>query len=332
MYEKVSVKEQIFNEIKTSMQPLLSSQQLDMLMFVVSKSLNSVNIIPKSDLLSTEVINNDKLIQNFIISKKIEGLSTRSLIAYKYTINKMVTDLNVNIVDIDSNTIRYYLLEYSKHASNVTVDNVRRNLNSFFSWLTLEGYISSNPIAKIKKVKCEKKIKTPLTTTEVQGVKDSCDNIRDIVLVNFMCSTGCRCEEITKVKIYDVDFEKKSVRIYGKGNKQRNVFLDDICYLHITQYIQEREENSGYLFCNKKGNKISTEGLSFIIRKLGNEAKVKNCQIHRFRKYFATTLFNRGCDVVYIKQLLGHEKLDTTMIYVQTSSQRVVQEFQHFAA
>lgn len=333
MYANKNVKEQVINEIKTSMEPLLQRQQLDALDFVVSKALNHVDMYISSDLPSTKVISNDRLVQAYIVSKKIEGLSMRSLNAYLYSIKKMLLTLNMNIVDIESNAIRCYLLEYSKHASHVTVDNARRNLNSFFSWLELEGYIDKNPVSRIKKVKCEKKIKKPLTTIEVEKIRDACLNIKEIALIDLLISTGVRCEEITKITLNDIDFESQSIKIHGKGAKERLVYLSDKCKLHLIQYLEQRDYNSPYLFySNKTHDRLTTEGISFIMRKIGNRAGVVNCQVHRFRKYFATTLFNRGCDIVYIKQLLGHSKMDTTLIYVQTTDARVRNKFQQFAA
>lgn len=332
MYENFDVKEKFINEVRTMMEPMLTAQQLDILSYVMSKVANHVNMTQKSDLPSLNVMNNEKLVQNFLISKKIEGLSERSLKVYGYTIKKMLFSLNMELTEIDSNALRYYLLEYNRTASNVTVNNARRNLNSFFSWLETEGYIQKNPMIRIKKIKCEKKIKTPLTTVEVQKIKDVCKNMREVALVDLMCSTGIRCEEITKITLNDINFETSTILIKGKGARQREVYLDDISKLHVEQYLSSQTKNSEYLFCNKKGDKLTTGSIASIVRNLGCRAGVKQCQVHRFRKYFATTLFKRGCDVVYVKQLLGHSKLDTTMIYVQTSNSRVREEFNHFVS
>lgn len=325
-------KDELINNIIVAMENQLSMEQLNFLTYQLSKELSNLNVSDISNLPSLDLCNNNEVIKRFIIFKKIEGLSENTLKAYLYTLTTTFTLIDKNIVDVDSNDIRLYLLECARKMQNVTVDNVRRNLNSFFSWCTTEDFIAKNPMDKIKKIKAEKKIKPPHTTVEVQKVKDACKTDRDIAYIDFLCSTGVRCEEITKVKLSDIDFESRSVLIHGKGAKQRYVYLDDVANLHIIKYLKDRALTSEYLFCNRTGGMLSKEGASFIVRSLGRIAGVKNCQIHRFRKWFATTLFNRGCDLVYIQKLLGHAKLETTMIYVQASTDRTKQEFAKFIA
>lgn len=323
-------KEQLISDVQTSMQPFLSSQQLDILMHEISKSLNSMKVEYDSKLPSTDILNNGKFVKAFLVSKKIEGLSEHTLKSYCYTITKVLDAINIPVQDITSNHIRCWLLDYGKRASNVTVENARKNLNSFFTWLETEGYIDKNPINRIKRIKCEKKIKTPLTTVEVEKIRDACQNIRETALIDLLVSTGIRCEEITKIEMSDISFETSSIKIHGKGAKERIVYMSDKCKLHLMQYLAQRGYESVWLFTNKAHRQLTTEGVSFIMRELGERAGVPKCQVHRFRKYFATTLFSRGCDIVYIKQLLGHAKIDTTLIYVQTVDSRVKSNFQQY--
>lgn len=310
----------------------MTREQLKNLSYELSKNLNNVNITEADTLPGTEVIDNYYYLRNFLACKKIEGLTDNTLKAYKYSIKRALDEIGKDVRDIDANTIRLYLLDCSKSMQNVTVDNMRRNLNSFFLWLKTEGYIDDNPMDRIKKVKAEKKIKTALTTIEVQKVKDICKDPREVSLIDLLCSTGIRCEEVTKIKLSDINFETRAILIYGKGSKQRHVYMDDVCFLHVTKYLSERIKESEYLFCNRYGGKVSKEGMAYIVRELGKRAGIEDCQIHRFRKWFATTLFNRGCDLVYIQKLLGHAKLETTMIYVQASADRTKQEFSKFVA
>ncbi len=237
-------KEQIINNIMASMELSLTREQLKNLSYELSKNLNNVNITEADTLPGTEVIDNYYYLRNFLACKKIEGLTDNTLKAYKYSIKRALDEIGKDVRDIDANTIRLYLLDCSKSMQNVTVDNMRRNLNSFFLWLKTEGYLDDNPTARIKKVKAEKKIKTALTTMEVQKVKDICKDPREVSLIDLLCSTGIRCEEVTKIKLSDINFETRAILIYGKGSKQRHVYMDDVCFLHVTKYRSERIKES----------------------------------------------------------------------------------------
>lgn len=332
------VKEQFLNEIKTKMVDFIDETQMDILIKTLSMELHDLELSKETYLPSVEVIDNYTLCNNYLASKRIEGASPNTLRAYKYSIRTMLNYLDCNIVDITTNHLRVLFARYGETVNLTTLDNMRRNLNAFFQWLENEEYISQNPCRKIKKVKYEHKIKTPLSTIEVEKIRDSCfqeESGRELAIVDLLLSTGVRCEEVTKIRIGDCDFENRTIKIHGKGAKQRIVYMTDRCRLHLLEHINNRKYESEYLFCNTTGshNKLSTEGLSLIMRRIGKRAGVERCQVHRFRKYFATTLFIRGCDIIYVQQLLGHAKLDTTKKhYLDVSQSYIRNEFDKFAA
>lgn len=338
-------KEKFINEIKTQMSDFLDNTKMTILINVLSNELQNILLTYDTKLPSTEVINNNQLCNNYLASKKIEGASERTIKAYRHSIRTMLTYLDRNIVNISTNDLRIFFARYGNREGNNgkkislnTLDNMRRNLNSFFQWLEDEEYIDKNPCKKIKKIKFEQKIKTSLTNTEVEKIRDSCsqeNDGRELAIIDLLLSTGIRCEEVTKIKICDCDFDKMEIKIHGKGSKERIVYMSDRCKLHLLEYISNRKYVSEFLFSNPTGShsKLSNEGLSYIMRNLGKKAGVENCQIHRFRKYFATTLHKRGCDIIYVQQLLGHAKLDTTKKhYLDIVQDNVHTEFKKFVA
>lgn len=332
------LKERVISNIKTGILSICQTTNTDIyqIMIVISHELQNINMSEDKELPSVDVIDNYKICKNFLATKKIEGLSDNTITAYKYSIKKMLSYFNCDVKDITTNDLRIFFAEYNKTTSLVTVDNMRRNLNSFFQWLEDENYIDKNPCKKVKKIKSPQKIKTPLSTVEIEKIRDCClkdNNSRNLALIDLLLSTGARCEEVTNIKLSDCDFENKNIKIHGKGSKDRVVYMSERCRMHLVQYLNQRTHTSEYLFCNNQCNKLTTEGLSHIMREIGNKAGVEKCQIHRFRKYFASSLFRKGCDIIYVQKLLGHAKLDTTKKhYLQVEQDCIHNEFDKFAA
>lgn len=313
--ESEKLKEQLLNNFKTNLITLLPDDIINNVIIIISKELQNVILSEDKELPSVEVINNDKICNTYLASKKIEGLSDNSIRAYKHSIRKMINYFNCDLKEITTNHLRIFFAEYGKTVSLVTVDNIRRNLNSFFQWLEDENYIDKNPCKKLKRIKTPQTIKPLLTAVEVEKIRDTCSkdsNPRNLALIDLLLSTGIRCEEVTKIKLSDCDFINKTIQIHGKGAKDRMVYMSERCRLHLQKHLEYRKFDSVYLFCNSSHNHLTTGGLSHIMREIGDEAGVEKCQIHRFRKYFASDLAEKGCDITYVQQLLGHAKLDTT--------------------
>lgn len=336
MNESEKIKEQILTNIKTYLIADLTETQINSVIIILSRELKDVVITNQKDLPSIDVVDNKKICNNYLATKKIEGLSDNSIRAYKFSINKMLTYFNYDIKTITTNHLRVFFAEYGKTVSLVTVDNIRRNLNSFFQWLEDEDYIDKNPCKKLKRIKTPKTIKTPLTTVEVERIRDTCSresNSRDIALIDLLLSTGIRCEEVTKIKLSDCNFDEKTIQIHGKGAKDRIVYMSERCRMHLLDHLKCRKFESEYLFCNSSHNHLTTGGLSHIMREIGDKAGVEKCQIHRFRKYFASDLAEKGCDITYVQQLLGHAKLDTTKKhYVTIKQNNIHNEFDRLVA
>ena len=269
--------------------------------------------------------------QMFFLAKKVEGLSDKSLIFYKKTIDKLVEFINKPLDQITTDDVRYYfaIRQTQDKVSVVTVENERRNLNSFFSWLTEENYVTKNPVLPIKKIKSRKVKKKAFSDVEIQKIKDACNNLkhtfpaweterklRAIALVEFLISTACRVGEIDGLKRESVDLENRTITVVGKGNKERTVYLSTIAKMRLLEYwnyVGDKE----YCFC-RLGNdgKFASSGIEVEVRKIGEVAKVSNCHPHRFRRTSATIALKKGMTVIEVQRMLGHENLDTTKIYL----------------
>lgn len=334
--ESVRIKEQLLNNVKTNLVAYLPDDMINAVIIVLSKEIQNIEMSNEKSFPSVDVIDNEKICNNYLASKKVEGLSDNSIRAYRFSIRKIISYFNCDLKEITTNHMRVFLAEYGKTVSLTTVDNIRRNLNSFFQWLEDENYIDKNPCKKLKKIKTPQKIKPLLTTIEVEKIRDTCakdSNPRNLALIDLLLSTGIRCEEVTKIKLIDCDYNNKTIQIHGKGAKDRIVYMSDRCRMHLLNYVNNRRYNSIYLFSNSSCNHLTTGGLSQIMRDIGEKAGVEKCQIHRFRKYFASTLAEKGCDITYVQQLLGHAKLDTTKKhYVTVKQNNIHNEFDRLVA
>ena len=246
------LKEQVISLVTRTMSEVLSSDQLDMLIYTMTHVLESYDVVEAKDLPSTDVCNFEKLINSFLACKKIEGCLPNTLIQYKYVIQRFVDTVNMDIFKVTTNTIRYYLGILGVDNQNSYVDSVRRTLNTFFQWMENEDLISKNPCKKLKKVKMEKKMEMPYSDEEITLMQDACISPKEVALVDLLVGTGIRREEVTKIKLNDIDFSNESIIIHGKGAKERIVYFSSRCKVHIKHYLQTRGNESEYLFASDR--------------------------------------------------------------------------------
>lgn len=281
----------------------------------------------------------NKAYQMFFISKKIEGLSNRSLYAYKAELEAFRKSISKPFDTVTTDDIRYYLAmkQLKDGIAESTADNIRRVLSTFYVWLTAEGYVARNPVLPLKKIKTKRKVKHAFTDIEIEKLKEACLNIekplrrkRDIAIIETLLSTGCRVGELTSIKLSDIDFVKKSILVTGKGNKERIVYLNDKSLYRINEYLEERKDTDvDYLFVSveKPYRRLQISGVEIMIRELGREVGISECHPHKFRRTSATIALRRGMDLVDIQKMLGHENLETTKIYLDLNNSNL--EYQH---
>lgn len=281
---------------------------------------------------STELATIDDYIPSvykvYMVSKQIERISPNTLVTYNFHLRSFFETVRKPLEEINTNDIRLYLYNEKarKEISNRTIDHKRLIINAFFEWCRNEGYIQSNPCKSIKRIKCEIKERKPLSSLEMELVRIACEDCRERAIIEFLYSTGCRVSELARLNISDIDFDSNEVHIVGKGNKHRISYLDARAELYLKKYLNMRHDNNDSLFVTKRKpyNRLTKNGLEYIVKNIGEHSEVQRAiHPHLIRHTVATDLINRGMTVVEVQKILGHEKLDTTMIYAKISQENV---------
>ena len=271
--------------------------------------------------------NNTDILNKFISSKEIEGCSNRTLNYYKDNITKMLDTINLSIDEITTETLRNYLADYkgNSKAGMVTIDNIRRILSSFFTWLENEDYIVKSPVRRIHKVKTTRKVKETLTDENLEKLRDTCSNVRDLAILELLISTSMRVGEITRLNISDMNFQERSCIVLGKGNSEREVYFSAKSKMYIKKYLETRTDDNEALFVSliKPYNRLGISRIEILIRNLGKEANINKVHPHKFRRTMATMAIDKGMPIEQVKKLLGHIKIDTTMEYAMVSQNNV---------
>lgn len=271
--------------------------------------------------------NNEEILNKFISSKEIEGCSVRTLKYYKDNITKMLDTVNLPINEITTETLRNYLSNYKNNstAGMVTIDNIRRTLSSFFAWLENEDYIIKSPVRRIHKVKATKKVKETLTGENLEKLRDTCSNVRDLAILELLISTGMRIGELTRLNISDMNFQERSCIVLGKGNAEREVYFSAKSKMYIKKYLETRTDNNEALFVSliKPYNRLGISGIEIAIRNLRREANINKVHPHKFRRTMATMAIDKGMPIEQVQKLLGHIKIDTTMEYAMVNQNNV---------
>ena len=271
--------------------------------------------------------NNTDILNKFISSKEIEGCSTRTLNYYKDNINKMFDAVNLPVNEITTEILRNYLADYknNSNAGMVTIDNMRRTLSSFFAWLENEDHIVKSPVRRIHKVKTTRRVKEKLTDENLEKLRDTCSNVRDLAILELLISTGMRVGEITRLNISDMNFQERSCIVLGKGNSEREVYFSAKSKMYIKKYLEMRTDNNEALFVSliKPYNRLGISGIEILIRNLGKEANINKVHPHKFKRTMATMAIDKGMTIEQVHKLLGHIKIDTTMEYAMVNQNNV---------
>ncbi len=270
-----------------------------------------------------EIIENNEYLIMFLSAKQVEGCSQRTISYYQSTIEKMLVIIDIPIRKITTEIIREYLKDYQSinDCSKVTINNVRRNLSSFFSWLEEENHILKNPVRRIRKIKVGITVKEIISDEKIEVIRDACVKSRDLAIIDLLYSTGIRVGELVNLDIEDINFHERECIVYGKGDKERRVYFDAKTKLHLKKYIKERNDSSKALFVtlNKPYNRLQISGVEIRIRNLGKILGYNNIHPHKFRRTMATRAIDKGMPIEQVQQLLGHQQIDTTMKYAMVN-------------
>lgn len=268
----------------------------------------------------------------YMVAKKIEGMSPESMKTYNYYLTDFFEHITKPLNELTADDIRIYLYEYQQRTgvTNRTLDGKRVVINTFMDWCASEGYISSNPCKKIKPIKYEVKEREPLSDIELELVRDACADIREKAIVETLYSTGCRVSELERLKLSDIDFQTKEVHLFGKGSKHRTSYMNAKMEVMLKKYLETREDNEDHLFValRKPHKPINKRSIEQIISRIGKRSGIgRPVYPHLIRHTTATDGLNRGMNVAEVQKILGHAKLDTTMIYAKISHDSV--KFNH---
>lgn len=270
---------------------------------------------------------NSKLLEDFLSAKKLEGCSTRTIVYYQKTINSMFLSIGKDVKQIVTDDLRLYLSKShgKNNSSNITIDNIRRILSSFFAWLEDEDIIMKSPVRRIHKLKTEKLVKETYSDEQIEIMRDSCKNVRDLVVIEMLASSGMRIGELVKLNREDINFQEREGVALGKGNKERTVYFDARTKLHLEHYLLNRKDSESALFVSirKPFRRVSIGGLEVMLRKKGNELSIGRVHPHKFRRTLATVAIDKGMPIEQLQKLLGHERIDTTLHYAMVKESNI---------
>lgn len=260
---------------------------------------------------------NERIINTYIASMRLEGRSEKTLKQYYDALTKLLDEIPKSIKDIRTNDIRYHLAHYqaTHKVSNATVNNKRKFLSAFFVWATREEIVDKNPMLKINSIKEKYVTKKPFSDIELAKIRDALEDNREKALVEFLLSTGCRVSEVAGLKVGNIDFRTGECVVLGKGNKERTVYLNNKSMYYLERYLGNFVDADRPLFMNSRERGMTKQNIEELMRIIGKRAGVSKVHPHRFRRTMATNAMKRGMPVQYIQVILGHSKLDTTMIY-----------------
>ena len=322
----------LINEIELAMLPSLNNEQLSQLRKVLEFTFRNLCVTTKTS--ESDKSCNIKLVDSFLSAKKVEGCSAASISYYRSTIYNMLNKVQKDVQHITTDDLRNYLNDYqsSSGASKVTVDNIRRILSSFFSWLEEEDHIVKSPVRRIHKVKVGKTVKETYTDETLELMRDHCDNPRDLALIDLLSSTGMRVGELVKLNRADIDFQNRECVVTGKGDKQRKVYFDAMTKIHLQKYLNSRTDSNDALFVSLLSpfDRLQISGVEIRLRQIGKELNIAKVHPHKFRRTLATMAIDKGMPIEQVQHLLGHQSMDTTLQYAMVNQNNVKLSHQKF--
>lgn len=323
--------ENLINDIEQAMLGVLNNEQMSQLRKVLDYTFRDINVSSKNN---EECSGNSELIDIFLSAKRVEGCSDKSMHYYRSTLNNAIRKIGKNIRHITTDDLRSYLNDYqlTSGATKVTVDNIRRILSSFFSWLEDEDYIVKSPVRRIHKVKVGKTVKETYSDEALEQMRDHCEGIRDLALIDLLASTGMRVGELVKLNRNDIDFENRECIVTGKGDKQRRVYFDARTKIHLQRYFAERIDDNPALFVSLLApyDRLQISGVEIRLRRLGRELNIPKVHPHKFRRTLATMAIDKGMSIEQVQHLLGHQSLDTTLQYAMVNQTNVKMSHRKF--
>ena len=310
------------NSILNDMEPILTSRQLTELHTVLQQVITNYSISSDEKLYGDVDYRelNRMLIDQFLEDKKLAGLSDKSLCLYQHSLEYTVKVLYKGFDSIIHDYIFdffNFLIEENK-SSMVTVDNYRRILNSFYGYCVTNGLLYKNPILKINAIKRVKKIKQAYSYEEIIFLRENLNTLRDKAIFELLLSSGMRVGDLVKLNHKDLNMNECAVIVHGKGDKEREVFFNELAKVSINRYLESRVDTNPALFVSLHSpyHRLGISGVETMLRELGKRSGVNKVHPHRFRRHFATQMIRKGVHIEQVQQLLGHAEIETTQMYI----------------
>jgi len=324
---------QLITDIEQKMLTHLDNHQMEQLHKVLTHYLHEIAITTVADL---EESSNDDLLASFLAAKRVEGCSSKSLRYYESTLKNMLLALKKAVKHIITDDLRQYLDKYQQRngASKATIDNIRRILSSFFTWLEEENIILKSPMRRIHKVKTKTTVKETYSDENLEIMRDHCDSNRDLAIIDILASTGMRVGELVKLNRADIDFVNRECIVFGKGDKERKVYFDARTKIHLKDYLDTRTDENPALFVSlqKPHKRLQISGIEIRLRLLGRKLNIPRVHPHKFRRTLATIAIDKGMPIEQVQHLLGHQNVDTTLQYAMVNQNNVKNSHRKFIA
>ena len=342
----IDEKEELITNILNQLLKILDIQKVKKIEEILILEMKDVEIKYKEKSLTISGDETSQIIKKFIACKKLAGLTDRSLKAYLSELAIFFKNINKSYSSVTTDDIRIYLAMSKKNNKEISIDNKRRYLNTFFDWCFTEELIERNPVKKINKIKVKKQVREAFSDIEIERMRSVLVNekvyaqkkyqkeirLRNIAIFETLLSTGARVTELISIKKEQVNKGQDSLIILGKGKKERLVYLNAKAIIAIKNYLKERKDNNEYLFIShpiahldnqkQKTSNCTQSGIECMIRKLGKKIDVE-AYPHKFRRTAATSAVRKGMPIEQVQKMLGHATLNTTQIYVNVSDMDV---------
>lgn len=322
------MKNQLISEITRQMIPYLDNAQMEQLQNVLQHALWNVQITANEDgTQQPDKETNAELLDMFLSAKRVEGCSEKTLRYYETSIRRLFEAVDSHVTHMQTDDLRGYLSDYQQQTqcSKGNIDNIRRIMSSFFTWLEDENYILKSPVRRIHKIRSNKTVKETYTDEALETMRDQCGCLRDLAMIDLLASTGMRVGELVRLNRDDIDFENRECVVFGKGSKERPVYFDARTKIHLKNYLESRSDDNPALFVSLLSpyNRLEISGVEVRLRKLGRKLGITKVHPHKFRRTLATRAIDKGMPIEQVQRLLGHAKIDTTMQYAMVNQNNV---------
>lgn len=330
------MKEEFIETIMQQMLPYLDNAQIEKLKDTLHFCMHDVEIVADSSKPPKPVETNEGLLSKFLAAKRVERCSVKTLNYYQSVLLKLFSMVPVSVLHMKTEHIRSYLSAYADRTkcSKSNLDNIRRILSSFFTWLEEESYILKNPVRRIHKIKVDKTVKETYSDEAMERMRDECHCLRDLAIIDLLASSGMRVGELVRLNREDIDFDNRECIVFGKGSKERPVYFDARTKIHLKNYLDSRTDDNPALFVSllKPYNRLQISGVEIRLRSLGRELGIPKVHPHKFRRTLATRAIDKGMPIEQVQRLLGHTQIDTTMQYAMINQKNVKVSHQKYIA